>query len=128
MKRRLEIARGLMHYPKVLFLDEPTTGLDPQTRIHVWEYLLKLRKKYKTTIFLTTHYMDEAEICDRIAIIDQGKIVVCDTPQKLKGDLATKIVRFKVDDKKNAIQLINKEFGYKLIETNEGFFRNRGRR
>ncbi len=84
MKRRVEIARGLIHYPKVLFLDEPTTGLDPQTRSHIWEYILKLQKERNITIFLTTHYMEEAEICDKIAIIDGGKIVAHDTPYALK--------------------------------------------
>lgn len=84
MKRRVEIARGLIHYPKVLFLDEPTTGLDPQTRAHIWEYILKLQKERNITIFLTTHYMEEAEICDKIAIIDGGVIVAHDTPYKLK--------------------------------------------
>ncbi len=84
MKRRVEIARGLMHYPKVLFLDEPTTGLDPQTRAHIWEYIIKLQKERNITIFLTTHYMEEAEICNKIAIIDGGRIVAHDTPYALK--------------------------------------------
>ncbi len=117
MKRRLEIARGLMHYPRVLFLDEPTTGLDPQTRSHVWDYLLKLRKKHNMTIFLTTHYMDEAEICDRVAIIDYGEIVAYGTPLELKRKLATKIVRFRVDNTKNAVEMIGKLFGYKVHES-----------
>lgn len=84
MKRRVEIARGLMHYPRVLFLDEPTTGLDPQTRAHIWEYILKLQKERNITIFLTTHYMEEAEVCNKIAIIDGGVIVAHDTPYALK--------------------------------------------
>ncbi len=84
MKRRAEIARGLVHFPKVLFLDEPTTGLDPQTRVNVWDYILKLQKQKNITIFLTTHYMEEAEICDKVAIIDKGKIVAHDTPYNLK--------------------------------------------
>jgi len=94
MKRRLEIGRGLIHYPKILFLDEPTLGLDPQTRTHIWDYIRKLAKKEKITIMLTTHYMEEAdELCDRIAIIDHGKIVALDTSINLKnsleGDLIT---------------------------------------
>ena len=93
MKRRLEIARGLLHHPKVLFLDEPTLGLDPQTRRHIWDYLLRLREQEGLTIFLTTHYMDEAEYSDRIAVIDNGSIVGLDTPDGLKrgvgGDLVT---------------------------------------
>lgn len=84
MKRRVEIARGLIHYPKVLFLDEPTTGLDPQTRSHIWEYIIKLQKERNITIFLTTHYMEEAEICDKIAVMDGGTIVAHDTPYALK--------------------------------------------
>ena len=86
MKRRVEIARGLIHYPKVLFLDEPTTGLDPQTRSHIWQYIIKLQKEKNITIFLTTHYMEEAEICDKVAIIDGGKIVAHDTPYALKKE------------------------------------------
>jgi ABC-2 type transport system ATP-binding protein len=85
MKRRLEIARGLLHHPTVLFLDEPTIGLDPQTRRHIWQYLLKLRAQEGVTMFMTTHYMDEAEHCDRIAIIDHGRIVALDTPVRLKA-------------------------------------------
>lgn len=84
MKRRVEIARSLIHYPKVLFLDEPTTGLDPQTRANMWEYILKLQKEKNITIFLTTHYMDEAEVCHKIAIMDEGKIIENDTPYNLK--------------------------------------------
>lgn len=93
MKRRLEIARGLIHYPLVMFLDEPTIGLDPQTRFNIWEYVLKLRQEKNMTIFMTTHYLNEAEYCGRIAIIDQGKIVALDTPANLKklvgGDIIT---------------------------------------
>lgn len=84
MKRRVEIARSLLHYPKVLFLDEPTTGLDPQTRAHIWDYIVKLQKEKNITIFLTTHYMDEAEICNKVAIMDAGKIVAMDKPYRLK--------------------------------------------
>ena len=85
MRRRLEIARGLMHSPRVLFLDEPTIGLDPQTRSSIWSYIGELREREDITIFLTTHYMDEAEFCDRIAIMDHGEIVVLDTPEALKA-------------------------------------------
>jgi ABC-2 type transport system ATP-binding protein len=93
MKRRLEIARGVMHHPQVLFLDEPTLGLDPQTRAHIWEYLHGLRKSENVTLFMTTHYMEEAEFCERIAIIDRGTIVAQGTPDELKarvgGDVIT---------------------------------------
>jgi len=85
MKRRLEIARGLLHYPAVLFLDEPTIGLDPQTRVNLWDYILKLKREKDMTIFMTTHYMDEAEYCDRIAIMDQGRVSALDTPEGLKN-------------------------------------------
>jgi ABC-2 type transport system ATP-binding protein len=84
MKRRLELARSLLHRPAVLFLDEPTLGLDPQTRRRIWEFLKELRQQQGLTLFMTTHYMDEAEACDRIAIIDDGRIVVLDTPEALK--------------------------------------------
>jgi ABC-2 type transport system ATP-binding protein len=84
MKRRLEIARSLLHTPKLLILDEPTTGLDPQTRAHIWNYIVKLQKESGMTIFLTTHYMDEAEISSRVAVIDGGKIVAEGTPYDLK--------------------------------------------
>jgi ABC-2 type transport system ATP-binding protein len=93
MKRRLEIARGLLHHPRVLFLDEPTLGLDPQTRQHIWSYLHDLRRRENLTIFMTTHYMDEAENCGRIAIIDHGSIVALDTPDKLKDAAAAIQVR-----------------------------------
>ncbi len=86
MRRRLEIARGILHYPQVLFLDEPTLGLDPQTRNKIWDYLHAVRTREHITIFMTTHYMDEAEFCDRIAIIDQGKIVALGTPAELKSE------------------------------------------
>ncbi len=93
MKRRLEIARGLIHYPAVLFLDEPTIGLDPQTRALLWDYVLKLKHERTMTIFMTTHYMDEAEYCDRIAIMDHGKIVALDTPANLKKQLGGDVIR-----------------------------------
>jgi ABC-2 type transport system ATP-binding protein len=87
MKRRLEIARGLLHHPKVLFLDEPTLGLDVQTRHAIWQHVRRLRDEVGTTVFMTTHYMDEAEICDHISIVDHGKIQAIDTPAALKQQL-----------------------------------------
>ena len=104
MKRRLEIARGLLHCPKVLFLDEPTLGLDPQTRNRIWEYILELRQREGTTIFLTTHYMDEAEKADRIAIIDHGRLVTIDTPERLKKIVGQDIVSVKTDDDDKAAE------------------------
>ena len=99
MQRRLEIARGLIHYPRVLFLDEPTLGLDPQTRKHVWDYILKLKKEYEITIMMTTHYMEEAdELCDRVAIIDHGKIIAMGTPKKLKDSLGGDTIILDIPD------------------------------
>ncbi|MBI5119030.1 ABC transporter ATP-binding protein [Candidatus Poribacteria bacterium] len=96
MRRRLELARGIMHHPKILFLDEPTLGLDPQTRQHIWEYIRDLAKRESMTVMLTTHYMEEAEgLCDRVAIIDYGKIVALDSPQTLKNQVAGDVVKLK---------------------------------
>lgn len=110
MKRRLELARGLLHYPKVLFLDEPTLGLDPQTRNRLWEYILKLKKQEGTTVFLTTHYMDEATNADRIAIIDHGKIVALDTPENLKQLVGKDIISVKTDDDPSATEEIRHRY------------------
>lgn len=114
MKRRVEIARSLLHYPKVLFLDEPTTGLDPQTRAHIWDYIVKLQKEKDITIFLTTHYMDEAEICNKVAIIDSGKIVALDTPYSLKKQYTKDKANINTDDEDGLVELLDKkEFTYK---------------
>ncbi len=111
MKRRLEIARGVLHYPRVLFLDEPTLGLDPQTREHVWAYILELQREHEITVFMTTHYMEEAEHCDRIAIIDQGKIAALDTPEALKRTVGADIVTLRVEDSEDASLGIRRRFG-----------------
>ena len=111
MKRRLEIARGLLHAPHVLFLDEPTVGLDPQTRASIWEYINELKSREDITIFLTTHYMDEAEHCDRIAIIDHGKIVAIDTPEALKASVGKDRVQIHTADDQAAIAELGREFG-----------------
>jgi ABC-2 type transport system ATP-binding protein len=110
MKRRLELARGLLHYPRVLFLDEPTLGLDPQTRNRLWEYILDLRKREQITIFLTTHYMDEAENADRIAIMDHGKIVALDTPNRLKHIVGKDIISVGTDDNDKAAEEIRRRY------------------
>ncbi len=128
MKRRLEIARGLLHYPKVLFLDEPTIGLDPQTREHIWEYILKLRQRENITMFLTTHYMDEAEHCDRIAIMDNGKMIALDTPEKLKDRVGGDIITLQTDNNTRAAQEIKGQLKHEaetkanelIITTQEG--------
>lgn len=115
MKRRVEIARGLVHYPKVLFLDEPTTGLDPQTRSNIWDYIYKLQKQKNITIFLTTHYMDEAEICDKVAIMDHGKIVAFDTPYNLKKQYTSNITKIKTRDKAAFENYLNRHnINYKI--------------
>ena len=111
MKRRLEIARGLLHSPRVLFLDEPTVGLDPQTRTSIWDYLDELRHQEDLTIFLTTHYMDEAEHCDRIAIMDAGQIVALDTPQALKAAIGTDRIRLETADDDAAAADVKRHFG-----------------
>ena len=110
MKRRLEIARGLMHSPRVLFLDEPTVGLDPQTRSSIWTYIRELKQAEDITIFLTTHYMDEAEYCDRIAIMDKGVIVVLDTPDALKASVGHDRVTLQTDDDAAAIVALAEHF------------------
>jgi ABC-2 type transport system ATP-binding protein len=111
MRRRLEIARGLMHSPRVLFLDEPTIGLDPQTRRSIWTYIRELKEREEITIFMTTHYMDEAEWCDRIAIMDHGEIVALDTPQALKAQVGTDRITIHTDDNEAAIEALKERFG-----------------
>jgi ABC-2 type transport system ATP-binding protein len=110
MKRRLEIARGLLHSPRVLFLDEPTVGLDPQTRSSIWRYVRELKAREEITIFLTTHYMDEAEYCDRIAIMDQGRIIVLDTPEALKANVGKDRVQLQTDDEDATIAALAERF------------------
>jgi ABC-2 type transport system ATP-binding protein len=111
MRRRLEIARGLLHLPKVLFLDEPTIGLDPQTRASIWEYLRDLHRSEEITVFVTTHYMDEAENCDRIAIINEGQIVALDTPERLKAAVGEDRVQISTEDDRAAIGALREHFG-----------------
>jgi ABC-2 type transport system ATP-binding protein len=109
MRRRLEIARGLIHYPKILFLDEPTIGLDPQTREHIWAYIQELKKSHDITIVLTTHYMEEADrLSDRVAIIDYGKIVASDTPAKLKETLEGDVITIKTKDAEKLSSVMTK--------------------
>jgi ABC-2 type transport system ATP-binding protein len=111
MKRRLEIARGLIHYPKVLFLDEPTLGLDAQTRRSIWDHIRNLNRNYGTSVILTTHYMEEADyLCDRIAIIDHGKIIALDTPSGLKNCLRGDCVSLTIEGR---VELIAAALGEK---------------
>jgi ABC-2 type transport system ATP-binding protein len=111
MRRRLEIGRGLLHSPRVLFLDEPTVGLDPQTRASIWTYIQELKATEDITMFMTTHYMDEAEYCDRIAIIDDGRIIVLDTPEALKASVGKDRIRITTDDDSETIRLLEERFG-----------------
>jgi ABC-2 type transport system ATP-binding protein len=115
MRRRLEIARGLMHSPRVLFLDEPTIGLDPQTRRSIWTYIRELKEREEITIFMTTHYMDEAEWCDRIAIMDHGQIVALDDPETLKAQVGTDRVSIQTDDNDAAIAALADRFGVDAV-------------
>jgi len=111
MKRRLEIARGLLHSPRVLFLDEPTVGLDPQTRSSIWAYVDALKRREEITIFMTTHYMEEAEYCDRIAIMDAGRIVALGTPEALKAEVGRDRVQIRTADDAAAIAALRSRFG-----------------
>jgi ABC-2 type transport system ATP-binding protein len=115
MKRRLEIARGLMHSPRVLFLDEPTIGLDPQTRRSIWSYIRTLKESEEITIFMTTHYMDEAEWCDRIAIMDQGVIVALDSPEALKAQVGADRIRIETEDDQAAIASLRERFDIEAL-------------
>jgi ABC-2 type transport system ATP-binding protein len=118
MKRRLEIARGLLHHPRVLFLDEPTLGLDPQTRRRIWDYIHDLRKRENLAIFMTTHYMDEAENCDRIAIIDYGRTVALDTLEKLKDGVGGDVISIKTEDNEQAVRLLEGQYKFKPVIEN----------
>jgi ABC-2 type transport system ATP-binding protein len=116
MRRRLEITRGLIHYPKVLFLDEPTIGLDPQTREHIWTYIKELRKIHDITMILTTHYMEEADrLSDRIAIMDYGKIVALDTPPKLKETLEGDVITVKTRDAERFASILGEKAATKKV-------------
>jgi ABC-2 type transport system ATP-binding protein len=121
MRRRLELGRGLIHYPKVLFLDEPTVGLDPQTRDHIWKYIRDLKKAQDITVVLTTHYMDEADrLSDRIAIMDHGKIVILDTPPKLKETLEGDVVAVKANNIDALSELVTKSLGLEKKQIVDG--------
>ncbi|MEU7883494.1 ABC transporter ATP-binding protein [Microbispora bryophytorum] len=115
MRRRLEIARGLLHRPRVLFLDEPTIGLDPQARDRLWAHLREVREREATTIFLTTHYLDEAERCDRIAIVDDGRIVAQGTPAELKSTLAADRIDLRTGDDVAAAVALRERFGIEAV-------------
>jgi len=121
MRRRLEIARGLIHHPKVLFLDEPTLGLDPQTREHIWNYIMELSKRENITMVLTTHYMEEADkLCDRIAIVDYGKIIALDEPRRLKEGLEGDVITVKTEMVKELSEKLNEMKLVKEMKEQEG--------
>ncbi len=121
MRRRLEIARGLLHHPKVLFLDEPTLGLDPQTRNRLWEYIAQLNKAEKITVILTTHYMDEADrLCGRVAIMDKGKIILIGKPEELKDGIGGDVITVKTHDQEGVRTRLAKEKWVKHIEKHDG--------
>ena len=112
MRRRLELGRGLIHYPKVLFLDEPTVGLDPQTRDHIWTYIKELKEAHDITVVLTTHYMDEADrLSDRIGIIDHGKLIALDTPAKMKETLEGDVITIKANNIDELTALLSEKLG-----------------
>ncbi|MFI0509538.1 ABC-2 type transport system ATP-binding protein [Streptomyces canus] len=120
MRRRLEIARGLLHTPRVLFLDEPTTGLDPQTRVAIWEHLHRLRAEQEITVFLTTHHLEEAEHCDRMAIMDRGQLVVEGTPAGLKGVVGADLVVLRTGDDDEAARAVRDRFGIEAEAGSDG--------
>jgi len=121
MRRRLELARGLIHFPKVLFLDEPTLGLDPQTREHIWTYIKALKEKHDITVVLTTHYMDEADrLSDRIAIMDYGKIVILDAPHELKETLEGDVISVGTSDVEAVRKLVNEKMGLRQTAVVDG--------
>ena len=122
MRRRLEIGRGLLHFPKVLFLDEPTLGLDPQTRSHIWDYILELRKRLNITIFLTTHYMEEANVADRIAVIDHGKIIALDTPEALKQMVGGDVITLQTDNTEAAVNELKEKHGIEAKVEGESIY------
>ena len=124
MRKRLELAEGLIHRPRVLFLDEPTLGLDIQTRTTMWEHIRDLRKSENMTVFMTTHYLEEADnLCDRIGIIDKGKIMALDTPRKLKESLGGDVISLKVGDEKDYTEMIKAVDGVLSVKKEDGSYR-----
>lgn len=117
-RMKAELIAALIHQPKVLFLDEPTLGLDPQTRFNIWEYIFKLRESHEMTIFMTTHYMNEAEYCDRIAIIDHGKIIALDTPANLKKRVGCDIIILTSEQRESLKKELKEKYKQDVIEDN----------
>ncbi|RLI20539.1 ABC transporter ATP-binding protein [Candidatus Bathyarchaeota archaeon] len=124
MRRRLELACGLINRPKVLFLDEPTLGLDVQTRAATWSYIRRLKKEYGMTLFMTTHYLEEADaLCDRIAIIDHGKIIVTGTPSELKDSLGGDIITISIKENADISEIIRSVEHVKNVKNEDGAYR-----
>ncbi len=113
MKRRLEVARAVVHQPRILFLDEPTLGLDPQSRNNLWEFITRLPNEKGVTIFMTTHYMEEAEVCQEIAIIDRGKIIASGSPDELKKTVGGDVIYLRTTDNEKALRIIREEMSLK---------------
>jgi len=129
MRRRLELACGLINRPKVLFLDEPTLGLDVQTRAATWDYIRKLKKEFGMTLFMTTHYLEEADaLCDRVAIIDNGKIVVVGSPEELKHSLGGDIITLGIKEDADVSELIRKVENVKDVKKEDGPYRIKAER
>ena len=122
MKRRLEVARGIIHRPRVLFLDEPTLGLDPQSRANLWEFIIGLQKEHNTTIFMTTHYMEEAEVCNKIAVIDNGDIIAFGTPDELKKTVGGDVIYISTPDNQKAKLEIKRLFNLEVSEKDSELF------
>lgn len=118
MKRRLEVARGLIHRPRVLFLDEPTLGLDPQSRHNLWESITRLPQEHGVTVFMTTHYMEEAEVCDSIAIIDKGRVIARGSPAELKAQLGGDVLYLKTKDNAQAQAVLKEKLSLDVKEQN----------
>ncbi len=118
MKRRLEVARGLIHRPRVLFLDEPTLGLDPQSRNNLWESIIRLPQEHGVTVFMTTHYMEEAEVCNSIAIIDKGKVIARGSPSELKARLGGDSLHLKTKDNARAQEVLKEKLSLDVKEIN----------
>ncbi|MFC9976640.1 ATP-binding cassette domain-containing protein [Spirillospora sp. NPDC127200] len=120
MRRRLEIARSLVHRPRVLFLDEPTAGLDPQSRAALWEHLHRLRREHAVTVFLTTHHLEESENCDRLCVIDHGRIVTQGSPRRLKAEIGSDVVRLRTGDDAAAARAVRRDLGLAASATPDG--------
>ena len=124
MRKRLELAEGLIHHPRILFLDEPTLGLDIQTRVAIWDYIKDLKDKHNITVFLTTHYLEEADgLCDRIAIIDRGKIVALDTPTALKRSVGGDVIDLIVDGTTDFSEIIRQVDGVVDVKREDRAYR-----